>query len=349
MFLLALVQGFYAESTSTPSRLDARGSRAALGLKRAAHPRCTVADGQAGDAMGDELRRRLFVEREPELVPFGLRESYSAAAGALASMALHATPAGPSTPWVLLSMALALLCDFGPSARRDMTSSVAASLAAANDYVEAGPEITLGSMLTRCLGSATAHCPGLLAPTRSEPLRPQGPMGDCGAGEARPSLRRCAFHHDRLVDNYVNNPSAPDLITRSRQEAASSKLAASARWALLVRCRVAADAVGVMLMLSGRAALGAAFLLAAHSAFWYGGAAAARVDACANPSPLSPTLASIIRAGNLALAAAAAVCGLGWNARLRDMGGRTFAVTLVAIQVARLVADRVRARLHVGL
>ena len=163
MFLfIALVQGFYAESTSTPSRLDARGSRAALGLKRAAHPRCTVADGQAGDAMGDELRRRLFVEREPELVPFGLRESYSAAAGALASMALHATPAGPSTPWVLLSMALALLCDFGPSARRDMTSSVAASLAAANDYVEAGPEITLGSMLTRCLGSATAHCPGLL-------------------------------------------------------------------------------------------------------------------------------------------------------------------------------------------
>ena len=99
-------------------------------------------------------------------------------------------------------------------------------------------------------------------------------MGDCGAGEARPSLRRCDFHHDRLVDNYVNNPSAPDLITRSRQEAASSKLAASARWALLVRCRVAADAVGVMLMLSGRAALGAAFLLAAHSAFWYGGAAA---------------------------------------------------------------------------
>ena len=164
-----------------------------------------------------------------------------------------------------------------------------------------------------------------------------------------PLCRLCGFHHDRLVDNYVNNPGAPDLITRSRQEAASGKLAASARWALLVRCRVAADAVGVILMLSGRAALGAAFLLAAHSAFWYGGAAAARVDACANPSPLSPTIARIIRAGTLALAAAAAVCGLAWNARLRDTGGRVFAVTLVAIQVARLVADRVSARLHVGL
>ena len=85
----------------------------------------------------------------------------------------------------------------------------------------------------------------------------------------------------------MNNPGTPDALTRSRQQAASGKLAASARWALLVRLRVAADAVGVMLMLSGRAALGAAFLLAAHSAFWSQGAAA-RVDACANPSPLSP-------------------------------------------------------------
>ena len=166
-------------------------------------------------------------------------------------------------------------------------------------------------------------------------------------GRSRRSLRLSPPH--RLVDNYVNNPSAPDLLTRGRKEAASSKLAASARWALLVRARVAADVVGVVLMLSGRAALGAAFVLAAHSAFWYSGAAAARVDACANPSPLSPPLARRIRAATLALAAAAAVGGLGWNARLRDAGGRTFAVTLVAIQVARLVADRVRARLHVGL
>ena len=47
--------------------------------------------------------------------------------------------------------------------------------------------------------------------------------------------------------------------------------------------------------------------------------------------------------------AAAAASGLAWNARLRDAGGRAFAVSLVATQVARLVADRVRARLHVGL
>ena len=78
LVLLALThEGFYARGSARGSRL------AGLGLKQAAHPRCTVADGQAGDAMGDELRRRLFVEREPELVPFGLRESYSAAAGAL--------------------------------------------------------------------------------------------------------------------------------------------------------------------------------------------------------------------------------------------------------------------------
>ena len=191
LLFVALVQG--TSCFSAPSQLGARGSRlAALGLKQAAHPRCTVADGQAGDAMGDELRRRLFVEREPELVPFGLRESYSAAAGALASMALHATPAGPSTPWVLLSMAMALLCDFGPSARRDMTSSVAASLAAANDYVEAGPEITLGSMLTRCLGGALAHCSGLLWLARTRLLScathseraaaPPGPNGRLRCG-----------------------------------------------------------------------------------------------------------------------------------------------------------------------
>ena len=291
VLLFALLPGTHCFSAPMPAPrpLAARASKQA-----AAHPRCTVADSQAGDAIDDQLRRRLFVDREPEMVPFGLRESYSAAAGALASMALHATPANPSTPWVLLSMALALLCDFGPSARRDMTSSVAASLAAANDYVEAGPAVT-------------------------------------------------------LVDNYVNNPGPPDLITRGRQEAASNKLAASARWALLVRGRVTADVVGVTLMLSGRAALGAASLLAAHSAFWYSGAAAARVDACANPSPLSPKLAQLLRGVTLALALAAAVGGLGGNARLRDAGGRAFAVTLVAIQVARLVADRVRARLHAGL
>ena len=109
--LLVLVHG--TSCFSAPSQLAARGSRLAAqpSLKQAARPRCAVADGQAGDAMGDELRRRLFVEREPDMIPFGLRESYSAAAGALASMALHATPAGPSTPWVLLSMAMALLCD----------------------------------------------------------------------------------------------------------------------------------------------------------------------------------------------------------------------------------------------
>ena len=193
--LLALVPG--TSCFSAPVQLAARGSKlAALGLKKAADPRCTVADDQAGDAIddpvGNELRRRLFVEREPELVPLGLREGYSAAAGALASMALHATPADPSTPWVLLSMAMALLCDFGPSARRDLTSSVAASLAAANDYIEAGPAITLGSRAERGILEVPQLCSGLLwlaltrlvatPPTRDEPPHRSGPNG-------RPALR----------------------------------------------------------------------------------------------------------------------------------------------------------------
>ena len=60
-----------------------------------------------------------------------------------------------------------------------------------------------------------------------------------GAGPGLQPRRLCGVHHDRLVDNYVNNPnpdpnpnpnpnrlvdnyvnnpSAPDLITRGRQE-----------------------------------------------------------------------------------------------------------------------------------
>lgn len=252
----------------------------------------TMADQESTTTPEDErmLRRRLFVEREPERP---LETAYSAAAGALAALSFYAAP-DISTSWVLLSMAVALLCDFGPSARRDMRSSVAASDSAVNEYIDATPQV-------------------------------------------------------RLVDNFVVNPGSPDLVTRGRKETASDKLAASQRWALLVRARVAGDAAGVALMLSGRACLGAALLLAAHSAFWASGAAAARVDACANPSPLSPPLARLIQAATLGLAATAAVGGLGPHARLRAAGGRAFAALLLAIQAARLTADRVRARIHVGL
>ena len=191
-------------------------------------------------------------------------------------------------------MALAMLSDFGPSARRDMRSSVDASRAAVDGYMEATPRVA-------------------------------------------------------LVDNYVNNPGAPDLVTRGKKEAAADRLTACNRWSLLVRSRVAADAVGVVLMLRGSVHLGAAFVLAAHGTFWGAGAAAARLDRSANPSPLSPPLARLVGGVAFALSIAAALGGVGWRPWPREACGLAFGVGLTTVELARLIADRARARTHVGL
>ena len=101
-------------------------------------------------------------------------------------------------------------------------------------------------------------------------------------------------------------------------------------------------------MLRGRVCLGAAALLAAHAAYWAGGAAAARVDRGAEPAPLSPPLAALVGATAAALAGLAALGALAERRRpLRRRQG--YATALAAVQLARLVADRVRARTHVGL
>ena len=82
----------------------------------------------------------------------------------------------------------------------------------------------------------------------------------------------------------------------------------------------------------------------------------------ANRSPLSPPLARLVAASAFGLALTAALGGLlgstslgtvvsGVDRRLwlRDVCSGTFAAVLTTIQVARIVADRVRARTHVGL
>ena len=120
-------------------------------------------------------------------------------------------------------------------------------------------------------------------------------------------------------------------------------------WSTLVRLRIAADAAGTLAMLRGSACLGAGLLMAAHAALWARGAASLRVDRWAKPAPLSPPLARIIGAATATLALAATTGALGRSALLRAAGGWSFASAMVAIQVARLVADRVRQRVHVGL
>lgn len=151
-----------------------------------------------------------------------------------------------------------------------------------------------------------------------------------------------------LVDNFVHNLGAANPMRTLQKKEASERLAASHRWALFVRSRLLGDVTGVLLMLRGHACLGAAFLLSAHAAFWACGGAAARVDENADPSPLSPPLARIVGGACAALAAAAACGGIGPES-CRALGGRAYAVAIVAIQAARLLADRVRRRVHVGL
>ena len=140
-----------------------------------------------------------------------------------------------------------------------------------------------------------------------------------------------------LVDNF-----ATPLEEANEEErlAASTRLAAAHRFALLVRGRIVGDSLGVLLMLRpGRASLGAALIMASHAIFWICGGAAARVDAeTAAPAPLSPPLAKLVCAVVIALSAAAA-CGAGW----------VYSSALTLVQAARLLADRVRDRIHVGL
>ena len=239
------------------------------------------------------LERRLFDE---SFRNWGrpLENGYCVAAGALAGQAFAASTA-VAARWVLGATAFALLCDFGPSSRRDLARSIAASEFATDEYLQAMPPMRLDQ------------------------------------------------------NNFVVNQGAPDLMARGRKEMASDKLAASHRWALLVRCRVVADVLGVALALSGRACLGAALALSGHTGFWAAGAAAARVDSRAEPRPISAPLAKIIETVAFSLTAAAALGAVGWSADLRDAAARVYAVTMLAVQLARLMADRVRARVHVGL
>ena len=153
-----------------------------------------------------------------------------------------------------------------------------------------------------------------------------------------------------LIDNFVHNLGAePDEATTQKKEAAQDRLKRAHDWAFLVRARLLGDFVGAVLMLRGRVCLGAAALLAAHAAYWAGGAAAARVDRGAEPAPLSPPLAALVGATAAALAGLAALGALAPSAAARSVAGKCYATALAAVQLARLVADRVRARTHVGL
>lgn len=236
------------------------------------------------------LERRLF---DDSFRGWGrpLENGYCFAAGALFCQGLHAPLMAQR--WVSASTALALLVDFGPSARRDLANSVAATEYMVSEYIRVSPPVI-------------------------------------------------------LVNNFVENQGIPDLITEGRKETASAKLAASHRWALFVRGRVAADLLGVVMALSGRVCLGACFILCGHTGFWAAGAAAARVDSRAEPKPISPPLARLVGSVALGLAASAAFGAVGPTS-FRNAFGRTHAVAMVVVQLARLSADRLRRRVHVGL
>ena len=215
---------------------------------------------------------------------------YGAAAGGLAARAL--VPGSQSA--VLGATALAVLCDYGPSARRDLGTSNEASRIAVDRLIAVSPEMV-------------------------------------------------------LVDNFVHNLGAKDESKSRAREEAIAMLKASQRWALFVRCRMMGDAAGIGCMLCGKACVGAALVLAAHTACWVRGGAEARVDSSANPSPLSPPLARIIGTTTGVLTAAAMLCALLPAGQLRIVSSRAYAAALIAIQCARVVADRVRDRTHVGL
>ena len=152
-----------------------------------------------------------------------------------------------------------------------------------------------------------------------------------------------------LIDNFVHNLGAePDEATAQKKEAAQDRLKRAHDWAFLVRARLLGDFVGALLMLRGRVCLGAAALLA-RTRRTGRAARGARVDRGAEPAPLSPPLAALVGATAAALAGLAALGALAPRAAARAVAGKAYATALAAVQLARLVADRVRARTHVGL
>mmetsp|Transcript_7912 Transcript_7912/g.25392 ORF Transcript_7912/g.25392 Transcript_7912/m.25392 type:complete len:280 (-) Transcript_7912:196-1035(-) len=219
--------------------------------------------------------------------------SYGAAAGVLMAVSLGGSVAFERA--VLGATGFALLCDFGPSASRDVAASNRATALAVDDLIEASPAAV-------------------------------------------------------LVDNFVHNLGAEDEAQREARAQAQAKLRACQNWACFVRSRVAADAAGAALMLrNGGACLGASCMLAAHAACWACGYAASRVDRDGNTAPISPPLARTLAAVVGTLTGAAAMGAFAGSELLRAIGGWGYAAALVAIELARLVADRVRSRTHVGL
>lgn len=217
---------------------------------------------------------------------------YGMAASGLISSALSPASALPlCSKAVLGSAALGLVCDFGPSAVRDVSRSRAASRTAVDGVLEASPPMV-------------------------------------------------------LVDNFVNLLEEPDEAVRQE---ATDRLTAANYWALLVRCRVLGDAAGALLMLRGHACFGAALMLSAHAAFWAAGAASARVDQLGSPAPLAAPVGWIVGCASAALAVAAGSAALAPSLLARRVCATAFATSMVFIQAARVAADRMRARTHVGL
>jgi hypothetical protein len=148
----------------------------------------------------------------------GLSLGYGVAAGGLLARATLMAPSHTIMERAVLgATALAVACDFGPSAVRDLPVSNAATDAAVSDLIEASPPVI-------------------------------------------------------LVDGDAKNLGG--VVDAEAQAAASGRLEDSHRWALLVRCRLLGDLMGVLLMSRGWACVGAATMLAVHAMIWAQGAAA---------------------------------------------------------------------------
>ena len=236
---------------------------------------------------------------------------YGTAAGCIATGAAMVSAVSPANSAVLGVTAMTLLTDFGPSASRDMSRSSAASSAAIDKYCAAsGPAV--------------------------------------------------------LMDNFVSNigsmPDDRDLLLK--REALLAMQAAN-RYALYVRGRLLGDLLGAAILMrctlmhaisrvqmsSQHVCFGASLMLFVHGLCWASGAAAARLDESAQPAPLSPALAKLIGCTTFGMAGAAALGTLAPSAwpRVCAVGAWVYSCTLLAIQAARLTADRLRQRIHVGL
>ena len=248
-------------------------------------------------AMRTAVEMRLSTDAGTTAVrpPIFLPMAYGAAAANLGTAALLA---GPGTPRALLaSTALAVVCDFGPSAVRDVTASSAATKITVANVIDASP----------------------------------------------PSV---------LVDNFVTNIGAKDNVAIARRDDFRMWLKRCNQWSALVRFRVVADGAGLLLMLKGppaRAGLGAALILTGHTLFWFSGAAAARLRADATPAPLSPPLVRLIGGTTASLASLATVAALGRGAWVQAACGWAYAIAMTVIELARIIADLVRDRTHVGI